>query len=118
MNADGCKLAYKRRNKVHANNCVLEHKRYGGIGVIVWGAINHKFKSQLVVCQGNLAPLRYINQVLGPVVVPMFAQRQDLVFQQDNNSNYVAIVFCYKLSCVSNMFEHLHYMIPKIPEFN
>ena len=59
---------------------------------MVWGAINHRFKSQLVVCQGNLTAQRYIDQILRPVVVPMFQQRQNLVFQQDNARPHVANV--------------------------
>ena len=59
-------------------------QRYGGGGVMVWAAINHRFKSQLIVCQGNLITRRHIDQILRPVIVPMFRQRQGLIFQHDN----------------------------------
>ena len=91
-NADGRIRVYRRRHERYANNCVLQHNRYGGGGVMVWAAINHRFKSQLVVCQGNLTARRYIDQILRPVVVPMFRQRQGLVFQQDNARPHVARV--------------------------
>lgn len=91
-NADGRIRVYRRRHERYVDNCVLEHNRYGGGSVMVWGAINHRFKSQLVVCQGNLTAQRYIDQILRPVVVPMFQQRQNLVLQQDNARPHVANV--------------------------
>ena len=59
---------------------------------MVWGAINHTFKSDLVICQGNFTARRYIDQVLRPVVLPMFQQRNGLTFQQDNARPHVARV--------------------------
>jgi len=91
-NADGRIRVYRRRHERYANNCVLEHNRYGGGGVMVWAAINHRFKSQLVVCQGNLTARRYIDQILRHVVVPLFRQRQGLVYQHDNARPHVARV--------------------------
>ena len=57
---------------------------------MVWAAINYRFMTQLVVCQGNLKARRYIDQVLRPVVVPMFRQRQNLVYQHNNARPHVA----------------------------
>ena len=37
---------------------------------MVWGGINHKGKTNLVVIRGNLNAQGYINDVLRPVVVP------------------------------------------------
>ena len=91
-NADGLIRVYRRRHERYANNCVLQHNNYGGGGVMVWAAINHRFKSQVIVCQGNLTARRYIDQILRPVIVPMFPQRQGLIFQHDNARPHVARV--------------------------
>lgn len=88
-NADGRIRVYRRRHERYVDNCV-ENNPYGGGGVMVWAAINYRFKTQLVVCQGNLTARRYIDQVLRPVVVPMFRQRQNLVYQHDNARPHVA----------------------------
>ena len=69
--ANGRIRVYRRRRERYVNNnCVVENNPYGGGGVMVWAAINYRFKTQLVVCQGNLTARRYIDQVLRPVVVP------------------------------------------------
>ena len=71
-------------------NCVLEHNRFGGGSVMVWAAINHTFKSELVIVNGNLTARQYIDQIFRPVVVPMFRQRPGLAFLQDNARHHVA----------------------------
>ena len=38
---------------------------------MVWGAINHDFRPDLVLIQGNLTAHRYINEVLQPVLIPL-----------------------------------------------
>ena len=73
-NADGRVHVYRRHHEWYANNCVQEFDRFGGGGVMVWAAINHGFRSQLVVVQGNLTAREYINQILRPVILPMFRQ--------------------------------------------
>ena len=91
-NADGRIRVYRRRYERSANNCVLQHNRYGGGGVMVWGAFNHRFKSPLVVCQGNITARSYINQILRPVAVPLLQQRPGMVLQQDNARPHVAVM--------------------------
>jgi len=91
-NADGRIRVYRRRHERYANNCVLEQNRYGGGGVMVWAAIYHRFRSQLVDCQGNLTARRYTDQILRPIVAPLFRQRQGLVYQHDNARPHVARV--------------------------
>ena len=53
-NADGHIRIYRRRYERYADNCVMEHNRFGGGGVMVWASINHNFKSELVFVNGNL----------------------------------------------------------------
>ena len=88
--ADGRVRVYRRRHERYANNCVQEYDRFGGGGVMVGAAINHGFRSQLVVVLGNLTAREYINQILRPVILPMFRQRRGLVLQQDNARPHVA----------------------------
>ena len=89
-NADWRIRVYRLRYERYVDNCVVENNPYGGGGVMVWAAINYRFKTQLVVCQGNLTARRYKDQVLRPVVVPMFRKRQNLVYQHDNARPHVA----------------------------
>ena len=54
---------------------------------MVLGAINHDFRSDLVLIQGNLTAHRYINEVLQPVLIPLLQRHRNngqLTFQQDN----------------------------------
>ena len=88
-NADGRIHVYRRRHEHYVDNCVVENNPNGGGGVMVWVAINYRFKTQLVVCQGNLTARRNIDQVLRPVVVLMFHQHQNLVYQHDNARPHV-----------------------------
>ena len=88
-NADGRVRVYRRRHERYANNCVQEYDRFGCGGVMVCAAINHGFRFQLVAIQG-LTAREYINQILRPVILPMFRQRRGLVLQQDNARPHVA----------------------------
>ena len=57
---------------------------------MVWAAINHTFKSERVILNGNLTARQYIDLVLRPLVVPMFHQRPGLMFLQDNARPHTA----------------------------
>ena len=48
-------------------------------------------KSHLIVIEGNMTAVRYKNDILRPVAVPLVQQRQ-LILQQDNAQPYVARV--------------------------
>ena len=90
FNADGRIRIYRRRHERYVDNCVLEHYRFGGGGVMVWVAMNHTFKSELVIVNVNLTARQYIDRILRPVVVPMFRQRPGLTFLQDNARPHTA----------------------------
>ena len=86
--ADGRQRIYRRRN---AQCCVRERDRFGRGSVMVWGAINHRFQSQLVIVNGNLNAQRYIDQILRPVVIPLIQRRgRHFQFQQDNARPHTA----------------------------
>ena len=60
---------------------------------MVWGAINHDFRSDLVLIQANLTAHRFINEVLQPVLVPLLQRHRNngqLTFQQDNACTHSA----------------------------
>lgn len=85
--ADGRVRVYRRSGERYADACVMERNRLGGPSVMVWGAINSLFRSDLVVIEGNLNARRYIDEILQPAVVPLMQRHggvEHFVFQQDN----------------------------------
>ena len=58
---------------------------------MVWGGIAQRVKSQLSVVEGNMIAVRYRDEILRPVAVPLLQQRQ-LILQQDNSRPHVARV--------------------------
>ena len=77
--ADGRRRLYRRRGERFADACVFERDRYegGGGSVMVWGGISHGVKSPLIVGPGNLTAVRYRDEILRPVAVPLVQQHQD-----------------------------------------
>ena len=47
--ADGRIRIYRQTGERYNSNCVLEHDRFGGRSVMVWGAINENFRSDLII---------------------------------------------------------------------
>ena len=47
---------------------------------MVWGGISHGVKSPLIVVPGNLTAVRYRDEILRPVAVPLVQQHQ-MTFQ-------------------------------------
>lgn len=91
--ADGRARVYRRMGERYRDPCVLERNRFGGPSVMVWGAINARFRSELVVINGNLTAQGYVNQVLQPTLLPLLDQhggRNQLVFQHDNATPHSA----------------------------
>ena len=58
---------------------------------MVWGEISHGVKSPLIVVPGNLTAVRYRDEILCPVAVPLVQQHQ-MTFQHDNSRSHVARV--------------------------
>ena len=58
---------------------------------MVWGGIAHGIKSQLIIVAGNMTAVRYRDEILRPVAVPLVQQR-NLILQQDNARPHVARV--------------------------
>ena len=89
--ADGRRRVYRRRGERFAGACVVEWDRFGGGSVMVWGGIAHGIKSQLIIVAGNMTAVRYRDEILCPVAVPLVQQR-NLILQQDNARPHVARV--------------------------
>ena len=89
--ADGRRRLYRRRGERFADACVFERDRYGGGSIMVWGGILHGVKSPLIVVPGNLTAVRYRDEILCPVAVPLVQQHQ-MTFQHDNARPHVARV--------------------------
>ena len=89
--ADGRRRVYRRRGERFADACVVERDRFGGGSVMVWGGIAHGIKSQLIIVAGNITAVRYRDEILRPVAVPLVQQR-NLILQQDNARPHVARV--------------------------
>ena len=58
---------------------------------MVWGGIAHGVKSQLIVIEDNMTAVRYMDEILCPIAVPLLQQRQ-LILQKDNARPHLAIV--------------------------
>ena len=91
FHADGRRRLYRRHGEWFADACVFERDRYGGGSVTVWGGIKHSVKPPLIVVSGNLTAVRYRDEILRPVAVPLVQQHQ-MTFQHDNARPHVARV--------------------------
>ena len=90
---DGRVMVYRRRGERFADACVRQVDRYGGGSIMIWDAIFFHHLSRLVVMRGNLTGVRYQDEILAPVVVPLMnANRRLTVFQQDNARCHTARV--------------------------
>ena len=89
--ADGRRRVYRRRGVRFADACVVERDRIGGGSVMVLGSIANGIKSQLIIAAGNMTAVRYRDEILRPVAVPLVQQR-NLILQQDNARPHVARV--------------------------
>ena len=89
--ADRRRRLYRRRGERFADARVFERDRYGGGSIMVWGGISHGVKSPLIVVPGNLTVVRYRDEILRPVAIPLVQQHQ-MTFQHDNARPHVARV--------------------------
>ena len=80
---DRRRCVWRRRGERSTNCAIVEHDRYGGGRLMVWGGISVCSRTELLVLNGTLTGQRYINEVLQPVVLP-FVQQHHVVLQNDN----------------------------------
>lgn len=87
--ADGRARVYRRRHERFAANCVQEVDRFGGISVMMWAAIFHTGRTDLVHVNGTLTAQRYCDEILQPHIVPIM-QNNGRIFQHDNARPHTA----------------------------
>ncbi|GFW82627.1 uncharacterized protein TNCV_3491991 [Trichonephila clavipes] len=74
----------------HTLAACIWHRHTGpSLGMTVWGAIGHTFRSSLVCIDGTLNSVRYISGVLRPVALPFIRVLRNPTFQQDNARPHV-----------------------------
>ena len=69
---------------------IIQHDRFGGGSVMVWGGILHLAKTDLVTIHGNLNAMRYCNEIVQSALLPFQRQGHATIFQQDNARCHVA----------------------------
>ena len=87
---DGRARVYRRLGERYAPNCVMDVQRHSGGGLMVWGGIRGEEMTPLVVVRGNMTAVRYIDQVLHPVVLTFLQQHHGTLFQHDNAAAHSA----------------------------
>ena len=83
---DRRRRVWRRRGERYANCAIVEHDRYGGGSLMVWGGISVRSRTELLVLNGTLTGQRYINEMLQPVVL-LFVQQHHVVLQDDKTSS-------------------------------
>ncbi len=84
---------WRRQGERYANACVLERNRWGGVSCMVLAAISTLHRTPLVAVEGNLNAVRYVDEILRPVLLPFLAAHADVTtFQQDNARPHAARV--------------------------
>ena len=80
---DRRRRVWRRRGDRYANCAAVEHDRYEGGSLMVWGGISVRSRTELIVLNGTLTGQRYIDEALHPIVLP-FSQRHHVTLQDDN----------------------------------
>ena len=69
---DGRTRVWRRSNTAYAQKNILPTVACGGGSVMVWGCMSYDCKLDLLTIRGNLNGVRYMQEVLNPVLVPHF----------------------------------------------
>lgn len=89
--ADGRQRVWRKRGERFARCCIKQFNRWGGPGVLVWAGISSRFRTPLVVVEGNLTARRYVDEILRPHLLPFLEAHPTVrLFQQDNARPHVA----------------------------
>lgn len=83
---DGRRRVWRSKNERYANCNVVEHDRFGGGSIMVWGGISLDGSTDLyVIRNGSLNALRYRDEILDPIVRPFAgAIGDDFILMDDN----------------------------------
>jgi hypothetical protein len=81
----------RRTGERYAACCIHEINRWGGGSVMVWAGVSYWYKTALHFYDRSLNAQRYRDNMLTPLVAPMFQTHRDLrVYQQDNARPHMA----------------------------
>jgi transposase len=88
---DGPMMVWRRVGESRDYRCTRKHTKFGGGGIMVWGAIGLGHRFPLIRVTGTLDAAEYINQILR-LLVPQLprASRRRLVFMQDSAAPHTA----------------------------
>ncbi|GFW93527.1 transposable element Tc3 transposase [Trichonephila clavipes] len=87
---DGCIRVRRYADERCLPKCVIERHSDLTLGVMVWGAISYRGRSNLLQIEDNFNINRYVRKVLHPDVVPFLQGILEAIFQQDNARPHVA----------------------------
>uniref|UniRef100_A0A8C7CMG2 Tc1-like transposase DDE domain-containing protein n=1 Tax=Oncorhynchus kisutch TaxID=8019 RepID=A0A8C7CMG2_ONCKI len=89
---DRCDRVWRRRGEHSAACNILQHDRFGGGSVMVWGGISLGGRTALhVLARGSLTAIRYRDEILRPLVRPYAgAVGPGFLLMQDNARPHVA----------------------------
>lgn len=89
--ADGRQRIWRRKGERYAQVCIQQYNRWGGPNVMVWAGITAEHRTDLVVLQGNMTARRYMDEILGPHVIPFMEAHPEIrLLQQDNARPHAA----------------------------
>lgn len=90
--ADGRIRVWRRKNERYHASTVMQKDMFGGGSLMVWGGIHYGGKTNLMIVRGTLNARRYCDNILTPVVLPFYVQRNHngFHFQQDNARPHTA----------------------------
>ena len=83
---DGRVRVYRHPGECFADVNVRQRHRFGGGSVMVWGGISIHHRTPLYVVDGNLTGIRYLNEIIRPLVLPGLQQIGGGAVLQDDNA--------------------------------
>lgn len=87
--ADGRVRVRRLSHERHANACILEHDRFGGGSIMIWGGIWYRGRTAAVVIEDTMNAEVYRDSVVLPHILPTI-QQHNLTLQQDNARPHTA----------------------------
>lgn len=82
---DRRRRVWRRRGERNLQQNIIQHDRFGGASVMVWGGISMEGRTDLLLIDGSLTGQRYRDDILRPVVLPYAgAMWPDFLLMDDN----------------------------------
>ena len=77
---------WRRQGERFHQDCVQQVAPHGGGSVMVWGGFSAQFRTPLYHIQGHLTGIRYRDEILRPLVVPLLRRIGPQALLQDDNA--------------------------------